>query len=93
MLGMKLEAVADIGFQGLSMRTADHRDTILEYWVWLHVAVEGVWRHMRCFVAPEVVSLTETGRSEYLGLILGMPWLHLVGAKTSIRHCRIRPLA
>ena len=86
MLGLKLQALADIGFKGLSMRTADHRDTVLEYWVWLHVAVEGVWRHIRCFVAPEVVSVSETGRSEYLGLILGIPWLYSVDAKISVRH-------
>lgn len=86
MLGLELHALADIGFKGLSMRTADHRDTILEYWVWLHVAVEGVWRHIRCFVAPQVVSVSESGRSEYLGLILGIPWLFSVDAKISIRH-------
>ena len=33
MLGLKLRASADIGFKGLSMSTADHRDTGLEYWV------------------------------------------------------------
>ena len=50
------------------------------------MAVEGVWRHIRCFVAPEVVSVSETGRSEYLGLILGIPWLYSVDAKISVRH-------
>ena len=38
----KIQALADIGFKGLSMRTADHRDTVLEHWVRLHVAVERV---------------------------------------------------
>ena len=84
-LGLPTFLLADIGFKGLSMRTADHRDTILKYWVWLNIGVEGVWRNIRCFVAPEVVSVTESGRSEYLSLILGIPWLFSVDASISIR--------
>ncbi len=84
-LGLTTHSLSEIGFKGLSMRTADHRDTILEYWVWLHIGVEGVWRDIRCFVAPEVVSVTESGRSEYLSLILGIPWLYSVDASISIR--------
>ena len=63
-LNLPLQRLSDIGFKGLSMRTADHRETVLQYWVWLIIAVEGIWRKIRCFVAPEVVSVTETGRSE-----------------------------
>ncbi len=85
MLGLTKYLLADIGFKGLSMRTADHRDTVLQHWVWLHLGVEGIWRNIRCFVAPEVVSVTESGRTEYLGLILGIPWLYSVDASISIR--------
>ena len=84
-LGLKLHLLSDIGFKGLSMRTADHRDTVLMYWVWLDISVEGIWRKIRCFVAPEVVSVNEAGRAEYLSLILGIPWLYSVDASISIR--------
>ena len=88
-LGLDLRPLAELGFKGLSMRTADHRDTVLEYWVWLLIAVEGVWRNIRCFVAPEVVSVTESGKSEHLSLILGIPWLYSVDALISIRQSTI----
>lgn len=84
-LGLATHSLAEIGFKGLSMRTADQRDTVLEYWIWLNIGVEGIWRDIRCFVAPEVVSVTESGRSEYLSLILGIPWLYSVDASISIR--------
>ena len=84
-LSLVLHPLAEIGFQGLSMRTADSRDIVLEYWVWLVVGVEGIWRTIRCFVAPQVVSVTNEGRSQYLGLILGIPWLYSVNATISIR--------
>ena len=35
-------------------------------------------------MAPEVVSVNERGLPEYLGLILGIPWLYAVDAKFSI---------
>ena len=84
-LGLELHLLSDIGFKGLSMRTADYRDTVLMYWVWLDIGVEGIWRKIRCFVAPEVVSVNEAGRAEYLSLILGIPWLYSVDASISIR--------
>lgn len=89
MLGLPKYLLSDIGFKGLSMRTADHRDTVLQHWVWLHIGVEGIWRNIRCFVAPEVVAVTESGRAEYLSLILGIPWLYSVDASISIRQSTI----
>lgn len=86
MLNLDLHALAEIGFKGLSIRTADHRDTVLEYWVWLYVAVNDIWRHIRCFVTTEVISVLESNRSEYLGLILRIPWLYSVDAKIFIHH-------
>ena len=77
-LNLILHLLSDIGFKGLSMRTADHRDTVLQHWIWLQIGVEGIYRLIRCFVAPEVVSVTENGRSEHLSLILGIPWLYSV---------------
>lgn len=71
------------------MRTADYRDTVLKYWVWLIIEVEGIWRSIRCFVAPEVVSVTEAGCSEHLSLTLGIRWLYSVDASISQRQSTI----
>ena len=88
-LHLDLHSLAEVGFKGLSMRTADHRDTVLHHWVWLRVIVEGIIREIRCFMAPEVTSITSTGETEYLSLILGLPWLYSVDALISIRQSTI----
>ena len=46
-------------------------------------------RDIRCFIAPEVTSITPTGETEYLSLILGLPWLFAVDAIISIRQSAI----
>ncbi len=79
-LELELHPLEEIGFKGLSMRTADMRETLLQYWVWLRVAVAGVVRDIRCFVAPEIINHTSSGEAEYLSLILGIPWLYSVDA-------------
>lgn len=89
LLKLDLRPLSEIGFKGLSMRTADHRDTVLHYYVWLRLSVEGVQRDIRCFVAPEVVTYTPKGETEYLSLILGIPWLWMVDAQISIRGSKI----
>jgi hypothetical protein len=43
-IGLDMYSLSKIGFRGLTMRTADHRETLLEHWVWLNIGVEGVWR-------------------------------------------------
>ncbi len=43
-IGLDMHSLSEIGFRGLTMRTADHRETLLEHWVWLNIGVEGVWR-------------------------------------------------
>lgn len=72
-LSLQLNPLDEVGFKGLSMRTADHRETVLLYWVWLRLAVEGIMRDIRCFVAPELPHTTATGDTEYLSLILDIP--------------------
>ena len=72
-LGLVLHSLDEVGVKGLSMRTADHRETILLHWVWLRLSVEGVIRDIRCFVAPELPHTTASVEMEYLGLILGIP--------------------
>lgn len=88
-LSLQLNPLDEVGFKGLSMRTADHRETVLLHWVWLRLAVEGIMRDIRCFVAPELPHTTATGDTEYLSLILGIPWLYSVDAQISIRQSRI----
>ena len=89
LLKLDLRPLSEIDFKGLSMRTADHRDTVLHYYVWLRLTVEGVQRDIRCFVAPEVITYTPKGEMEYLSLILGIPWLWMVNAQMSIRGLKI----
>ena len=88
-LGLELRALEEVGFRGLSMRCADYRESTLKHWVWLRVAVEGIVRDVRCFVAPEIPHPTETGSIEYLSLILGLPWLFAVDAVIAIRQSKI----
>ena len=89
MLKLDLRPLSEIEFKGQSMRTADHRDTVLYYYVWPRLSVEGVQRDIRCFVAPEVITYTPKVEREYLCLILGIPWLWMVDARISIRGSRI----
>lgn len=51
----------------------------------MRLSVEGIVRDIRCFVAPELPHTTATGETEYLNLILGIPWLYSVDATMSIR--------
>ena len=55
------------------MKTADHRHTLLKHWTEFWVDVLGIIRQVKCFVAPEIVSTTESGEVEHLSLILGIP--------------------
>lgn len=87
-LGLQLQPLEKVGFKGLSMRTADHRESVLQHWVWLRLAVEGIVRDIRCFVAPELPHTIAAGHTEYLSLILGLPWLYSVDAHISIRQSR-----
>lgn len=88
-LRLTLHRVEEVGFKGLSMRTADQKDTLLHHWVWLSIIVEGVQRDIRCFVSPRVISKNESGQIEQLSLILGLPWLYSVDARISIRQSEI----
>ena len=88
-LGLKLHPLEEVGFKGLSMRTADHRESSLQDWVWIRVSVEGIARDIRCFVAPELLQTTTSGRTEHLSLILGLPWLYSVDVFISIRQSKI----
>ncbi len=88
-LSLQLHPLSEIGFKGLSMRTADHRETVLHYWVWLRVVVEGIHCDIRCFAAPELRQTAANGQAEYMSLIVGIPWLYSVDALISIRQSKI----
>ena len=53
-LGLPLKSLEEINFGGLTMRTADHQDTPLEYWTEFNVTVSGLSRQIRSFVSPRV---------------------------------------
>lgn len=88
-LSLELHSLSEVGFKGLSMRTADHRETILHHWVWLRIVVAGILRDIRCFVAPELKQTNASGETEYLSLILAIPWLYSVNAMISVRESKI----
>ena len=82
-LGLAKQPLSDIGFNGLAMRTADGRETILHHFVFFKMGVEDVWRDIRCFVAP-----TTNARYAH-SLLLGIPWLWSVNAIIAIRESKI----
>jgi hypothetical protein len=64
------------------MRTADHKDTFLHYWIFLKIGIKGIWRIIRLFVGPES---TSTSGTDDLSLILSLSWLYAINATFSIR--------
>ncbi|SLM36249.1 hypothetical protein LPUS_05745 [Lasallia pustulata] len=86
-LGLHLYPLSDVGFAGLTMKTADHRETLLHHWVYLDLGVEDIWRQICCFVASELPFAVPG--MEHLSLLLGIPWLYSVNATIGIRGSRI----
>ena len=84
-VGAKLRPLAEVGFEGLTMQTADHFEAMLEYYIGFDLCVEGIWRYVRCFVAPEV-----RGRPQEPRILLGLPWLYSVNAFISVRQSTIQ---
>ena len=88
-LNLELLSLDLVGFRGLTMRTADHKYTSLQFWVWLEVGVQQLWRKIRCFVSPSVINPLSSIGTEPLSLLLGIPWLYSVNARISIRSSTI----
>lgn len=88
-LNLELLSLDLVRFRGLSMRTADHKDTPLQFWVWLEVDVQQLWRKIRCFVSPSVINPLSSIGTEPLSLLLGIPWLYSVSARISVRNSTI----
>jgi hypothetical protein len=78
----QLRSLAEVGFAGMSIRTTDHKDTLLHYWIFLKIGIKDIWRTIRLFVRPES---TNTSGTDNLSLILGLPWLYAINATFSIR--------
>ena len=87
-IGAPKKALSDIGFHGLTMRTADHRDTRLDYWTEFTITTSRISRLIRCFIAPRV-TIAGSSRSGHFNLLLGLPWLFSVNAHISIRESKI----
>lgn len=82
-------ALSAIGFEGMTMQTADHREITLYQYIKFDVGVDGIWRTIRAFVGPETKDLTGK-QIEHHRLLLGLPWLYAVGAVISIRESSIQ---
>lgn len=88
-LNLEILSLDLVGFCGLTMRTADHKDTPLQFWVWLEVGVQQLWRKIRCFVSPSVINPLFSITTEPLSLLLEISWLYSVNARISIRNSTI----
>lgn len=80
--------LVDIGFKGLTMQTADYRESPLEFWTEFWITTERISRFIHCFVSPRT-SLPESSTSGHFSLLLGLPWLYSVNAHISIRDSKI----
>ena len=69
-LGLQLYLLEEVEFRGFSIRTADQRKIVLQYFVWLRLSVKKIVRDIRCFVVSELSQTTATRSIEYLSLIL-----------------------
>ena len=49
-LGLKLQSLDLVGFKGLTVKSADHKDTLSHHWILLNVVVQGIWRKIRFFL-------------------------------------------
>ena len=81
--------LSQLRFQGMTMMTADHKETSLTSFVCFDFISEGISRAVRCFVGPETYdkwgNIVDTFR-----LILGIPWLYSVNAVISIKNSSIQ---
>ena len=84
-LSLVPKSLSEVGFLGLCMETADHRETLLETWVLFDYCVEGLWRSVPCFVSPPTPGIEDVPR-----LLLGLPWLHDINAVISVRNSSIQ---
>lgn len=87
-LQLVTQPLASIGFHGLTMHTADQRDTPLKEWIEFWIGTTGIWRHVRCFVSP-YTSLPGSGKSRHFSLLLELLWLFIVNAHIFIQESRI----
>lgn len=59
-LGVAKRSLVEVGFKGLTMRTADHREPLLYYWALLTTTLSGIRHEVRCFVSPQLTHLARS---------------------------------
>ncbi|OJD23606.1 hypothetical protein ACJ73_05042 [Blastomyces percursus] len=79
--GIPKKPLSEIGYQGMSMKTATKVESLLHFWAEIDIAVEGIWRKVPCFVSssPKRTAIASND------LLLGIPWLFDVNARMDIR--------
>lgn len=78
----------DIGFQGLIMKTTDHKNTLLDYWTKFIIIVKKIFRLIKCFEASRI-SIFKSVISRHFSLLLRFPWLFNVNVILSVRDFKI----
>ncbi|OJD09665.1 hypothetical protein ACJ73_10158 [Blastomyces percursus] len=73
--------LSDIGYQGMSMKTATKVESLLHFWAEIEIAVQGIWRKVPFFVSTSSKKTTVSSND----LLLGIPWLFDVNARLDIR--------
>jgi hypothetical protein len=78
----------DIKFHELFMRTANHRNTYLKFWIECSVTVKEILRLIRCFISFTVF-VAESSILKHHSLLLRLSWLFSVNAILTIREFKI----
>lgn len=78
----------DIEFDELIMRTTDHRNTFLKFWIELIIVVERIFRLIRCFEFSQTF-ISESAMSKHHSLLLKLSWIFSVNAIIFIRDSKI----
>jgi hypothetical protein len=80
--------LTNIEFHELFIKTANHRNTYLEFWIECFIVVEDIVRVMRCFISSSI-SITSSFVSNHHNLFLRLSSLFSVNAVLTIRKFKI----
>lgn len=80
-LSLEFIPLSKAGFSGMSMRTADNKETTLQHIVKFTLNVQEIIRPVQAFVAPP----DNNTSASWFSLLLGIPWLYQVDATIRIR--------
>ncbi|KAI0992206.1 hypothetical protein K3495_g15980, partial [Podosphaera aphanis] len=82
--GLPKKTLSSRGMNGLTMNVADGTSARLTHYSQFEIGVLGIWRKVEAFVRP----FSERNADE-IHLLLGLPWLHTVCAKISVKESMI----